>query len=160
DLERVARRHAKPVRVEPVAQLVGEDLADAVGDRLDPDAGEHRVELGGAIGVEGTEAATGETGQRERGNGGGHGSPGPCARGSHLAPHTTTLTIRLGTTITFRGARPSSALATGARASAADSASLAAASRGRSTVPRSLPLTWTATVTFGSTISVGSNFGQ
>src|SRR5260370_144316 len=74
--------------------------------------------------------------------------------------HTTTLTMRLGTTITRLGVLPSRPRASSGSARAAFSATSLAASLGNCRVPRSLPLSCTAIVTVSSTSSASSASGH
>src|SRR5690606_6140926 len=74
--------------------------------------------------------------------------------------HTTRLTMRLGTMMTLRTARPSIARCTFSRASASRSMKSRSASLGASSVSRSLPWTWTAIVTWSSWSKAGSALGQ
>ena len=69
------------------------------------------------------------------------------SRGSAGHDYTTTLMIRLGTTMTLRAGLPAIAATTLGAANAAARATSSAASRASATVARSLPLTCTATVT-------------
>src|SRR5437763_5954453 len=143
------KRGPKPVtlrgglagRVERVAQCNLEPLADAFEDRLDIDraqllarrtARRLRVKRGPAAPRERQRRAESEREQHAA---------------THRVSHATILTMRFGTTMTLRGGRPSSQRSTCGKASAASSTARLSTSRGTSSVPRSLPLTWMAIVT-------------
>src|SRR5205085_3058922 len=75
-------------------------------------------------------------------------------------PHATTFTSRSGTTMTWRGGFPSRMRATLSEASAIASSASLPVPLGAERVSRSLPLTWTAMVTWSSTRRAGSAAGH
>src|SRR5699024_8653919 len=74
--------------------------------------------------------------------------------------HATIFTSRSGTTMILRGAAPLSWRWTLPEASASSSTAARSSPRGAASVSRSLPFTWTASVTRSSTSSAGSNSGH
>ena len=85
---------------------------------------------------------------------------GPDRSGAGRGRYTTTLTSRGGRTTTRRAGRPSSACCTRGEARASDRASSSPMEGSTSRRSRTLPLTWTTSVTRSSATSSGSKAGQ